>query len=123
MAARRASLWLDVATIRNSRMHFEKAITGFDDIGAWRAGDRARSLARNSGFSFGRKKENEGGITARERAVVNLIAAGKTNVEIAKELHITPRTVEYHISTIFSKANIKRRSEISGLISSGLPIV
>jgi DNA-binding NarL/FixJ family response regulator len=44
-----------------------------------------------------------GGLTAREVEVLRLIAAGRSNAEIADELVLSIRTVERHISTIYAK--------------------
>ena len=65
------------------------------------------------------------GLTPREVAVLLLVAAGKSNAEIAAELVLSIRTVERHISNIYSKTNSHNRADaaafafIHGLISSG----
>ena len=46
------------------------------------------------------------GLTDRERDVLRLIAAGKSNQEIAAELFVSVRTVERHISTIYAKIGV-----------------
>ena len=50
------------------------------------------------------------GITAREGEVLWLIAAGRTNQEIAGDLVLSVRTVERHISTIYEKLGLHGRS-------------
>jgi ATP/maltotriose-dependent transcriptional regulator MalT len=50
------------------------------------------------------------GITAREGEVLWLLAAGRTNQEIADDLVLSVRTVERHISTIYEKLGLKGRS-------------
>jgi ATP/maltotriose-dependent transcriptional regulator MalT len=50
------------------------------------------------------------GITAREAEVLWLLAAGRTNQEIADDLVLSVRTVERHISTIYEKLGLKGRS-------------
>jgi ATP/maltotriose-dependent transcriptional regulator MalT len=51
-----------------------------------------------------------GGLTARELQVLRLVAAGKTNRAIAGELFISERTVERHLSNIFTKLNVPSRA-------------
>jgi two-component system, NarL family, nitrate/nitrite response regulator NarL len=51
-------------------------------------------------------------LTARERQVVDLIAKGSTNKEIAAELHIEVATVKNHVHNILEKLEVSRRSEV-----------
>jgi DNA-binding NarL/FixJ family response regulator len=50
-------------------------------------------------------------LTGREREVLELIAAGARNAEIARRMSIAPKTVANHISVIFTKLQIADRSE------------
>jgi DNA-binding NarL/FixJ family response regulator len=50
-------------------------------------------------------------LTSREREVLELIAAGTRNAEIARRMAIAPKTVANHISAIFTKLQITDRSE------------
>jgi DNA-binding NarL/FixJ family response regulator len=50
------------------------------------------------------------GLTAREAEVLWLIAAGKTNQDIARELVLSIRTVERHISTVYEKLGLQGRA-------------
>ena len=50
-------------------------------------------------------------LTSRERQVLEQLALGKTNKEIASELVITERTVKFHVSSIFSKLGAGNRTE------------
>jgi DNA-binding CsgD family transcriptional regulator len=49
-------------------------------------------------------------ITDRERAVLALVAAGKTNSEIAAVLVISARTVQKHLEHVFQKLGVETRS-------------
>jgi DNA-binding NarL/FixJ family response regulator len=51
-------------------------------------------------------------LTSREREVLDLIAAGARNTEIARRMSIAPKTVANHISAIFTKLQVADRGEV-----------
>jgi DNA-binding CsgD family transcriptional regulator len=51
------------------------------------------------------------GITPREHEILNLIAAGLSNREIAAKLFVSENTVKTHSSRLFDKLNAKRRTQ------------
>jgi two-component system NarL family response regulator len=51
------------------------------------------------------------GLTQREQEVLALIAAGKSNPEIAKALYITPGTVQVHVHAILHKLCVRDRTQ------------
>jgi len=51
-------------------------------------------------------------LSDREWEVVNLLRQGKTNRQIAAALHITERTVEFHLNNIYSKYQVRSRVEL-----------
>jgi two-component system, NarL family, response regulator LiaR len=62
-------------------------------------------------------------LTARETEVLILLAAGRSNQQIAGELHITEQTVKTHVSSVLNKLGVRSRTEAalhairSGLVS------
>jgi DNA-binding NarL/FixJ family response regulator len=50
-------------------------------------------------------------LTRRERQVLDLIADGRSNSTIARQLHLAPKTVSNHISAIFTKLHAADRAE------------
>jgi DNA-binding NarL/FixJ family response regulator len=50
-------------------------------------------------------------LTSREREVLDLIAAGVRNAEIARQMSIAPKTVANHIAAIFNKLQVADRNQ------------
>ncbi|WP_430383030.1 helix-turn-helix transcriptional regulator [Streptomyces sp. P10-4] len=55
------------------------------------------------------------GLTSRERDVLGLVAAGRTNRQIAEELFISPKTASVHVSNILSKLGVSGRGEAAAV--------
>jgi DNA-binding NarL/FixJ family response regulator len=51
------------------------------------------------------------GLTDRERSVLELMAAGSTNPEIALSLHLSRHTVKEHTSSVYRKLGVRNRTE------------
>jgi DNA-binding CsgD family transcriptional regulator len=49
-------------------------------------------------------------LTGRQRQVFDLLAAGRSNPEIAAELHISPKTVGHHVEAILAKLGVQNRT-------------
>jgi DNA-binding CsgD family transcriptional regulator/tetratricopeptide (TPR) repeat protein len=56
-------------------------------------------------------------LTAREQAVARLVAAGLTNRQVAAELYVSVKAVEYHLSSVFAKLGIRSRRELPAVLS------
>ncbi len=53
-----------------------------------------------------RRSERLAGLSSRERTVLALMAAGRSNVGVAEDLHLTVKTVESHVRAIFQKLGV-----------------
>lgn len=51
-------------------------------------------------------------LTSREKAVAELVAAGKSNKEVARDLDITERTVKAHLGAAFEKLQVRDRLQL-----------
>jgi DNA-binding NarL/FixJ family response regulator len=58
-------------------------------------------------------------LTRRERDIVNLLADGATNKQVAQELDITERTVKGHLSNVFMKLGIRDRLKLVLFLNGG----
>ena len=50
-------------------------------------------------------------LSARESDILRLIAEGRSNKEIARNLAIAPETVKSHVKHIFTKLNVEKRAQ------------
>jgi two-component system response regulator DesR len=61
---------------------------------------------------FGRQdRQGALGLTDRERAVLELMASGATNPEIAEQLHLSKHTIKEHTSSVYRKLGVRNRTE------------
>ena len=61
--------------------------------------------------------ENRFGLTAREDLVARLVASGKSNREVAEELYLSTKAIEYHLGNVFAKVNIHSRHELASRLA------
>ena len=68
-----------------------------------------------------RSAPGPGSLSARERELVTLVAQGRTNAQIADQLHISVRTVGSHLDRIRDKTGCRRRADLTRLaLATGL---
>jgi PAS domain S-box-containing protein len=65
------------------------------------------------------EEEEEVILTARQREVLELVAQGLTNQEVADALHVTEATVKYHVSQILERLELKSRHQLSRYVEGG----
>jgi DNA-binding CsgD family transcriptional regulator len=93
----------DLARTGGARMLYERARTELSASGA-----RPRREALLSG---------PGSLTPSERRIAELAAGGQSNREIATNLFVTPKTVEYHLRNAYRKLDIQTRHELAQALS------
>ena len=83
---------------------------GFAALGIW-MGTRLTGGRARARFERNTAALESLGITDREYAVLELLAAGQANKEIARELDVSPNTVKTHVSRLYEKLNVGRRTQ------------
>ncbi|MET9435932.1 AAA family ATPase [Streptomyces sp. NPDC006551] len=77
---------------------------------------RARlPLTAPAGAPQPRHGDDTFGLTPREQDVLRLVAAGRTNRQIAEELFISPKTASVHVSNILAKLGVSGRGEAAAM--------
>jgi DNA-binding CsgD family transcriptional regulator len=98
-----------------------RALEIFNRLGAVPAASALRKVLRGAGVEKiprgprASTKGNSRGLTQKELAVLPLMAKAFTNAEIARELRISPKTVDHHVSAILSKLGAANRREAGRL--------
>jgi LuxR family maltose regulon positive regulatory protein len=64
-----------------------------------------------AGADTGLRSALKDALSAREGAILNLIADGLSNKEIARNLSIAPETVKSHVKNLFAKLNAEKRAQ------------
>jgi DNA-binding CsgD family transcriptional regulator len=100
----------------------ERADRMLSECGAVREADSAARELRGLGKRVYRRPraEREGGIaelSAREREVAAQVAEGKTNREIAGTLFLSEKTIESHLSRIYSKLDVHSRAALTAIVA------
>src|SRR6185312_3360978 len=87
----------------------------FSGMGAEAFAERARRELSATGETVRKRSvETLDELTTQEAQIARLAADGQSNPEIAAQLFISPRTVEYHLRKVFSKLDIRSRKELRG---------
>jgi DNA-binding CsgD family transcriptional regulator len=94
----------ELADVESADLEFDAARVVFERLGA------TPDLARLDSLHNRAKQANRRGLTARELQVLRQIAAGKTNKAIAAELFVSERTIDRHVSNIFTKLGVTSRA-------------
>ena len=102
----------------DARAQLRLAHDMFHGMGAEAFAERARrELLATGATARERTVTDHADLTPQEAQIARLAAAGRTNPEIGSELFISPRTVEYHLSKVFTKLGLTTRRELGTAVS------
>lgn len=93
--------------------YLRKTVSGEEMLAAIRAVAEGRTVLISEMASKALGSENEP-LTPREQEVLQLLAAGRRNAEIASALAVSVKTVEFHISHVLEKLGARSRAEAIG---------
>ena len=92
-----------------AQLELDGAREVFERLGA--GPDLANVATIGAGLARNRKESADAyGLTVRELQVLRLVASGKTNKAIARELFLSDKTIDRHVSNIFAKLNVSSRA-------------
>jgi DNA-binding NarL/FixJ family response regulator len=91
--------------------HLRRALADFEQLGASLDRDRVAAMLRSVGVTARTGAQDTGPLTGREKEVLQLLAAGLSNPEIAERLFISRKTASHHVSHILAKLNLRNRAE------------
>jgi DNA-binding CsgD family transcriptional regulator len=99
----------------DARAQLRTAHNMFTDFGMEGFAERTRiELLATGERARSRTVETLDQLTPQEEQISRLVAQGNTNREIAAQLFISPRTVEYHLHKAFRKLGVRSRTELAG---------
>ncbi len=104
----------------DARTRLRSALATFERLGAGPWAERARAALRAAGAV--RRPESgrrPGELSDQELRVALAVGRGATNRQVAAELFVSPKTVEFHLGNVYRKLGIRSRSQLSALVAGG----
>jgi DNA-binding NarL/FixJ family response regulator len=99
-----------------AREHLRTALQGFEQLGAEHWAERAREELRASGQTARRREPStREDLTQQELQITRLVAQGLSNREVAAQLFLSPRTIDFHLRNVFRKLGVTSRMQLAQL--------
>jgi DNA-binding CsgD family transcriptional regulator/predicted ATPase len=99
-----------------AREHLRAALDGFEGLGATLWAERARVELRASGQTARKRDEStRAELTEQELQIARFVAEGLTNREVAAQLFLSPRTIDFHLRNVYRKLGISSRTALARL--------
>lgn len=102
---------------KEARIPLGAALEVFEELGAAPWAERTARELRASGQRV--RPRAEGSITdltVQEQQIVGMVVDGSSNKDVAAQLFLSPRTVEYHLRSVYTKLGIASRTELIRLV-------
>jgi DNA-binding CsgD family transcriptional regulator len=100
----------------DARTHLRAALEVFEGLRAAPWAERAATELRASGETVRKRDETaEAVLTPQERQVAQLVRTGLSNKDVAAQLFVSPRTVDFHLRNVFAKTGVASRGELVAL--------
>src|SRR5262249_4401563 len=97
----------------DAREQLRAALEIFEQLRAETWAERARVELRATGETARKRDPSTiGDLTPQELQIARLVGEGNSNKEVAAQLFLSPRTVEYHLRKVFVKLGITSRAEL-----------
>jgi DNA-binding CsgD family transcriptional regulator len=104
------------------REQLRDALHDFERLGALPWADRARAGLRATGeVAAAMRAAGIQQLTPQELQVVLAVAGGSTNREVAAALFLSPKTIEFHLGNVYSKLDIRSRTQLVSLVAHEVP--
>ncbi|GIK77702.1 MAG: AAA family ATPase [Thermoleophilia bacterium] len=99
---------------QEARGHLRAALELFRQVGAAPWEERAEAELRATGETARKRDPSTlDELTPQELQIAGLVSQGMTNREVAAQLFLSPRTIDYHLRKVFSKLGIASRTELA----------
>jgi DNA-binding CsgD family transcriptional regulator len=98
---------------KEARVHLRTALESLERLGGLSWADRARVELRATGETVRKRDVSLADeLTPQELQIAQLVSGGATNREVAAQLFLSPRTIDYHLRKVFTKLGISSRVEL-----------
>ena len=98
----------------DARDRLREAQAGFERLGATAWAAQAQTELRAAGA---RRRRPRDALTPQELRVAAAVRAGASNREIAAQLFLSPRTIEFHLGRIYRKLGIRSRTQLAATLA------
>jgi DNA-binding CsgD family transcriptional regulator len=106
--------WLEyryVTRAFSTEIYIVLLAAGFAGLGLWAGHRLTRRRTPTPGFERNDAAIRSLGLTPREYEILELLASGRSNKEIARRLSISPNTAKTHLASVYQKLAVQRRTQ------------